>query len=62
MASVLSEMPGPEEPVTATRPPQLAPMAIETAAISSSVCMKEPPYLGSSLRSNSIMSDQGVMG
>ena len=62
MASPLSEMPGPEDPVTATRPPQLEPMAIETAAISSSHWTKIPSYLGSSRRSSSMMSDHGVMG
>ena len=62
IASVFSEMPGPDDPVTATRPPQLAPSAMETEAISSSHWMKLPPYFGSSLRSNSIMSDHGVIG
>ena len=37
-------------------------MAIEMAAISSSVCMNVPPYLGNSRRSNSMMSDHGVIG
>jgi len=52
----------PLEPVTATRPAKLAPLAIEMAAISSSHCIKVPPYLGSSRRRISITSDQGVMG
>ena len=62
MPSVFSEMPGPLEPVTATRPAQLAPMAMEMEAISSSHWTNVPPYLGSSRRSNSMISDQGVMG
>ncbi len=60
--SILSEMPGPLEPVTATRPAKLAPLAIEMAAISSSHCTNVPPYLGSSRRRISITSDQGVIG
>ena len=55
-------MPGPLEPVTATRPAKLAPMAMEMAAISSSHWMNVPPYLGSSRRRISITSDHGVMG
>ena len=62
MASPLRAMPGPEEPVTAQRPPQLAPMAIDTAAISSSACTNTPSYFGSSRRSSSMMSDHGVIG
>ena len=62
MPSLLSEMPGPLEPVTATRPAKLAPIAMEMAAISSSHWMKEPPYLGNSRRRISITSDHGVIG
>ena len=61
-ASIFSEIPGPLEPVTATRPAKLAPLAIEIAAISSSHWMKEPPYFGSSRRRISMTSDQGVIG
>ena len=62
IASVFNEIPGPLEPVTATFPPYPEPIAIDIDAISSSHCTNVPPYLGNSRRSNSMMSDHGVIG
>ena len=62
MASPFNDMPGPLEPVTATRPAHPAPIAMQAEAISSSHCTNVPPYLGSSRRSISMTSDQGVIG
>ena len=52
-ASPLSAMPGPDEPVTPTLPPNEAPMAEVTAAISSSAWNVATPkclYLASACR------------
>jgi hypothetical protein len=61
-ASIFKERPGPALPVTARWPVYENPRAVEMAAISSSHCTNMPPYFGNSLRSISMIEDQGVIG
>jgi len=61
MVSALSRMPGPEVVVTASEPPNAAPSAAPTAAISSSAWkVRTPKFL--CLLSSCRMSEAGVIG
>ena len=62
MASCMSEKPGPDVAVMATSPVSDAPMQAQIEAISSSICRKTPPSMGSSRAMVSMISELGVMG
>jgi hypothetical protein len=61
-SSIISENPGPEVAVMALAPAAAAPRTEAIPAISSSIWMNFPPYLGSMAASSSATSVEGVMG
>src|SRR5660398_311665 len=58
----MREKPGPDVAVRAISPVREAPMQAQIDAISSSICRKTPPILGSSWAMVSMISELGVMG
>jgi hypothetical protein len=54
--------PGPDVAVTAIAPASPAPAAAWIDPISSSICMKAPPRLGTMIEARVAISDAGVIG
>ncbi len=62
MLSCIRLKPGPEVAVIDLTPPQLAPIIEQMEAISSSICRKVPPKVGSLSAILSAISLAGVIG
>ena len=58
----MREKPGPDVAVIDFKPPKDAPTIAHILAISSSICINEPPIFGSLAPMTSIISVEGVMG